>query len=83
MITQHEEGICDSMCSDFRDVEPENTQNLLEWLEARGYLAYFDIGNAWDSSAKQYKLNWDIVKERLGVYPPPALVPLSPLEMKR
>jgi len=84
IITQHEEGICDCMCSDLRDIEedPEKRQHLLEWHEEKGYLTPINIENAWDSSINQYKLNWDILQERLGVDPPTPLVPLSPEEMK-
>ena len=84
IITQHEEGICDCMCSDLRDIEedPEERQHLLEWLEEKGYLTPINIENAWNSSINQYKLNWDNLQERLGVDPPTPLVPLSPEEMK-
>lgn len=83
IITQHEEGICDCMCSDLIEIEshPEDCQHLLEWLEEKGYLTPFKIKNAWDSPFKQYKLNWDILRVRLGVDPPPPLVPLSPEEV--
>ena len=83
IITQHEEGICDCMCSDIREIErnPEESQRLLEWLEEKEYLVTFDIENAWDSSIKQYMLNWDVLKERLDVDPPLPLVPLSPEEI--
>jgi len=83
IITQHEEGVCDCMCSDLSDIEPypEDCQPLLEWLEEKGYLIPFKIENAWDSTIKQYKLNWDVLKEKLRVDPPPILVPLSPEEM--
>jgi len=72
------------MCSDLRDIEedPEKRQHLLEWHEEKGYLTPINIENAWDSSINQYKLNWDILQERLGVDPPTPLVPLSPEEMK-
>lgn len=83
IITQHEEGICDCMCSDLQEIEPhpEICQRLLEWLEEKEYLIPFDIENAWGSSIKQYKLNWGVLKERLEVDPPSPLVPLSTEEI--
>ena len=84
-IKQHEEGVCDCMCSDLRNIEPdpENRQDLLEWLQEQGYLSPASIENAWDSSIKQYTLNWAVIKERLGVDPPPPLRPLSPEEINK
>jgi len=83
IITQHEEGICDCVCSDIREIESdlEASQHLLEWLNENGYLVPFEIKNAWDSSIKQYKLNWVVLKERLDVDPPLPLEPLSPEEI--
>lgn len=83
-IKQHEEGICDCMCSDLRNIEPnpENSQDLLEWLEEQGYLNPVSIKNTWGSSIEQYMLNWAVTKAKLGVDPPPPLRPLSPEEIK-
>jgi len=83
IIAQHEEGMCDCMCKDLRNIEPypRNTQLLLDWLEEKGYVNRVEIENVWDSSIKQYRLNWKVVKEILGVDPPPSLRPLSPEDM--
>lgn len=80
IITQHEEGICDHMCRDFRkkEISISEIKSALEWLADQGYLEQITIENAWDSSITQYKLNWEIVKERLGVDPPASLIPVSP-----
>lgn len=80
IITQHEEGICDCMCKDLRNIEPDpaNSQLLLDWLEEKRYLTQVNFENAWDFSIKQYKLDWKVVKQKLGVDPPPPLRPLSP-----
>jgi hypothetical protein len=84
-IADHEEGLCDCMCSDFEDIEPiqEKRQRLLEWLEKNRYLNRLDIDNAWKLAIPQYKLNWVALKERLGVDPPIPLIPLSPKEIAR
>jgi three-Cys-motif partner protein len=84
-ITWHEEGICDCMCSDFENIEPDakKCQHLLEWLEKKNYITHVNFENAWRSSIKQYKLNWEIIKERLNVDPPPLLKPLSPKEINK
>ena len=82
-IVNHEEGLCDSMCSDFEKIEPvsEKRQGLLEWLEKNGYLSQLDIDNAWKLPVQQYKLNWPIIRKRLGVDPPLSLEPLSSKEI--
>lgn len=83
IIRQHEGGICDCKCRDFERIEPnyEKCQLLLDWLEEKGYLISFDIKNAWESSPKQYKLNWIVVKMNLGIDPPSALIPPSSLKI--
>lgn len=79
-IRQHEEGVCDCMCKDLMDIEPDRLrrQRLLEWLEEKRYLNVFDIENAWSPLLRQYKLNWAILRQTLGLDPPPLLTPLSP-----
>ena len=81
IITQHEEGMCDCLCSDLIKIGP-NTQVLLTWLEEKGYLNPVSIENAWNYPIQQYKLNWEFIKEKLGVDPPPPLRPLSSEEIK-
>lgn len=79
-IKNHEDGICDCYCRDFKkdDSRPEIIQQALDWLKAEGYLRQFEIEDAWGNSLPRYILNWDIVKQRLGVELPPRLTPLSP-----
>ena len=79
-ITQHEEGICDYLCRDLQEEEPSisDVVNALEWLRDRGYLEESQIENPWDTSIRQYKLNWSGVKEKLGVDQPLQLKPISP-----
>lgn len=47
-IVDHEEGICDYMCSDFVEVEssPDKRQSLLDWLEVNEYLERINNDNA-------------------------------------
>lgn len=82
-IREHEEGICDIMCADLIDIVPSQFHRriFLDWLEQKGYLDRIDVENAWDSSIRQYKLNWAVLKERLGVDKPPALTPLCPRDV--
>jgi three-Cys-motif partner protein len=82
-IVNHEEGLCDSMCSDFEKIQPipELRQELLEWLQENGYLVKLDVANAWKLPIQQYELNWPTIKERLGVDPPLPLEPLSSKEI--
>ncbi len=83
IITQHEDGICDCMCSDFKEIARRirDRQQILYWLEHEGYIIPFRIKNAWKSSIGQYKLNWKIVKKNLGIDPPSSLKPPSPGEI--
>jgi three-Cys-motif partner protein len=85
IITQHEEGICDSFCPDFKENEPNpiKRQLLLDWLEEKGYLNPFNVQNAWNLPVKQYMLNWRVVKEKLGVDSPTPLRPLSSEDMSK
>jgi len=80
IIREHEEGVCDCMCKDLIGIEPNfiRRQPLLDWLEENEYLERVNIGNAWGDPTNQFKLNWTVLKQRLGVDPPPPLIPLSP-----
>lgn len=79
IITQHEEGICDYLCSDIENIDQNNRniQQSLEWLKSEGYLKSIKFIPAWDIQIPQYQLNWNIIRERLGVSPPSPLKPLS------
>lgn len=81
-IRDHEEGICDCWCNDFEEVEAdfERRQELLYWLEEHEYIDEFHIDNPWGSYVKQYRLNWAVLKDSLGICPPADLEPLSPKE---
>jgi len=85
-ITKHEEGICDQFCADYDRANigrnPNERQVYLEWLENKGYLVEWNVENAWDQSTKQYKINWILLKNKLGIDPPLPLRPLSPEMIK-
>jgi len=85
-ITGHEEGICDYMCRDFKEIEQaeEEIIKLLKWLASKGYMTRCETSNPWKLSITQYRMNWRAVKEMLGVDPPTPLEPLSlkPLSLK-
>ena len=78
-IVDHEEGVCDSECSDIKDIEGDSQrrEQLLEWLWQKGYLERCDFGDPWNSSVKQYRINWEVARKTLGIDPPVPLVPLS------
>jgi len=84
VITQHEEGRCDRRCTDIIDVEPNQLrrQQILEWLEQKGYLVSLTVKSAYDYQLRQYRLNWKVVREKLGVDPPSQLRPLSPEDIR-
>lgn len=85
-ITGHEEGICDSQCKDFLEIEPAESQRdkLLEWLAQNKYLTNHASNNPWNLQIKQYIINWNVIRQILGVEPPNPLQPLSlkPLSLK-
>jgi len=80
VIMNHEDGRCDRLCRDFRDIEHDTskTQLGLKWLMERGYLESDKTMNAWNSDVRSYRLKWKVVSKRLGIEMPPQLVPLSP-----
>lgn len=78
-IKDHEQGICDAFCRDFRNLEHATwvVQDSLDWLEKQGYILRFYIENpSWIYSYPRYRLNWHSIKEKLGIDPPAPLVPL-------
>ncbi|NIO38689.1 hypothetical protein GTO27_13485, partial [Candidatus Bathyarchaeota archaeon] len=84
IIREHEDGISDCMCSDLRRYTHSigRLHQILEWLQGKSYLQPSSVSNAWNESIQQYKLNWKVVRENLGVDPPLPLVPLSPEDMQ-
>ncbi|MFQ5852880.1 MAG: three-Cys-motif partner protein TcmP [Candidatus Binatia bacterium] len=86
IVAEHEEGIGDSECSDFRDIEPnpQGRQRILEWLEKNSYIEKSSGQNAWGLSVPQYRLRWSVLKQRLRIDTPPPFKPLSlkPLSME-
>jgi len=81
IITQHEDGRCDCMCSDFGELteNPVKTQRVLEWLADKGYLQESRVELAWNMGEliKLYKLKWEVVKSNLRIEAPAPLSPLS------
>lgn len=79
IITDHEEGVCDHMCRDLVIIEPLEKERIriLEWLTTKGYMTSCDTSNPWVPPITQYKLNWQVIREILGIEPPPPLEPLS------
>lgn len=80
IIREHEEGICDMRCLDLiKELEDfELIRHSLEWLESYGYIIKInDLTDAWDEKPHLYKLDWNFLKERLGVDSPMSLKPLS------
>ena len=84
-IKDHEDGICDCACRDFRkeDSRINVIQRALVWLNSEGYLDKLQIEDAWGSGLPRYVLNWGVVKQKLGVDQPPELTPLSPEDFKK
>jgi three-Cys-motif partner protein len=78
-LIEHEEGYCDLLSKDFKDIEPSDAERLklLEWLEGAHYLVRISSQNPWNIAIARYKINWEVVKQKLGVEPPQDLKPLS------
>jgi hypothetical protein len=80
-IRDHEDGICDIRCLDCRLIQPEDDLRLeaLLWLHTKAYLQkkghYTD---AWPNPPVLYQLNWNTLKQNLGVDQPSKLLPLFP-----
>lgn len=85
IITQHENGICDCYCKDFRENEQDTelVQSALDWLFINGYLTRLNIEDAWGSSVNRYQLNWEAIVNKLKIDPPQNLKPLSPEEFTK
>lgn len=83
VIREHEEGMCDPLCRDLRDIalHPHPRRSALQWLENNDYLSEFGVENAWRVEENRYIVNWRTLKKRLGVCPPPALTPLSAVSL--
>lgn len=83
IIREHEEGICDCWCADLAEIEAGAVprQYILDWLQSNNYLRIFNIENAWKLPLKQYKLNWQALRNQVGIRPPNKLIPLSPNDM--
>jgi three-Cys-motif partner protein len=80
IIKNHEEGLCDIKCEDLVRIERDWRTRLgaFQWLESEGYLRRAEVmTDAWKDVPPLYKLDWDVVRQKLGIDPPPALVPLS------
>lgn len=83
VIRDHESGVCDFLCPDFRELESDlrNIHLSLVWLESKGYIRELKVPHAWSSQrVKRYWLNWQTVAKNLKIQPPSPLVPLAPTE---
>ena len=78
-IKYHEEGICDYLCRDFKDIEPDSQliKPAIEWLFEKAYLQKLPVVSAWGEQIKQYRLNWKTVKKSLNIDPPAELKPVT------
>ena len=83
VIRDHDSGVCDFLCPDFRELERDirNIHRSLVWLESKGYVRELKVPHAWSSQrCKRYWLNWQTVAKNLKIKPPTPLVPLAPIE---
>lgn len=80
IIREHEEGICDILCLDLiKELgDFDLIRYSLEWLESQGYIKKInDLTDAWKEKPNLYQLDWNFLKERLGVDQPVPMKPFS------
>ncbi|MCW4043044.1 MAG: three-Cys-motif partner protein TcmP [Candidatus Bathyarchaeota archaeon] len=79
IIREHEEGICDVMCKDLRQIERSDSERnrALLWLNEHAYIGRSETNHMWQDEVVQFKLNWNTLQANLGVNPPDELVPLT------
>jgi three-Cys-motif partner protein len=82
IIVQHEDGVCDKRCRDFEELDSDNNiQYSLDWLCKHRYLNSTASPDHWDEQIPQYILNWNTVKDKIGIAPPTSLRPISQEEI--
>jgi len=79
-IKEHEEGYCDVNCQDIIKLDRDRGERrkAIEWLYEVGYLQGATFSTAWGLHPPSYMLNWNVLKDRLGVSAPKSLTPLIP-----
>jgi three-Cys-motif partner protein len=86
IIREHEEGICDARCLDLHDelLDYDSLKNILEWLSTEKYIKQINyLTDAWKDMPNVYRINWNIIKERLDIDSPLPLVPLASIEHRK
>lgn len=83
IIVQHEDGVCDKRCRDLNELDNDvsKIQKSLDWLCLHGYLDSYPSSDHWKEHILQYVLNWNTVKEKLGVTQPIEFRPVSQEQM--
>ncbi len=86
IIKNHDEGLCDALCSDLLEM-PQVTSSLsqaLEWLCSKGYIQKIEpFTKAWKDRPQLYHLDRNFVKQNLGILFPPELKPISKIEPRK
>jgi hypothetical protein len=83
IIVEHEGGVCDVLCPDFRELERDVSKisQTLVWLRSRGYIKELRVPHAWSTQRyRRYWLNWTTIVKNLKINPPQPLIPLTPQE---
>lgn len=83
IIVEHEEGVCDLLCPDFRELEGDvqKISQTLVWLRSKGYIRELRVPHAWSAQRyRRYWLNWSTIVKNLKINPPQPLIPLTPKE---
>lgn len=79
IIKNHDEGLCDELSTNLQTLQ--HTQSLkqsLEWLSSNGYIKKIaQMTDKWTDLPVSYRLNWDILEEKLKISRPQELMPLS------
>jgi hypothetical protein len=85
IITQHEDGVCERECRDFKDLDNniDVIQKGLNWLCEHNYLQLSPLSRHWGVSIPQYVLKWGKTEERLKLTRPPEFQPISREQLHR
>jgi len=65
----NENGVCDRKCRDLNELDNDvnKIQQALDWLCLNGYIVSALSSDHWEEHIPQYVINWNTVKEKLGI----------------
>lgn len=80
-----QDGIRDRKCLSFKEkgktLNEIEIQKSLDWLVQQGFIEQIHINDAWYPAIPKYRVNWMTLFQRLKIFSPPLLAPISYDEM--